>query len=50
MSGLYLIDKSNDLPPHPGQIKGSNVKSVQHDNAAGWVVETLEQGRHSGLP
>lgn len=39
---LYLIDESNDLSPEPGQIKCSNVKSVQHYYAAGRVVETLQ--------
>lgn len=49
MNNLYLIDESNDLPPEPGQVQCANVKSVQHDDAAGRVVETLHQGRHSGL-
>lgn len=50
MNNLYLIDKSNDLSPEPGQIKCPNVKSVQHDYAAGRIIETLQQGRYSGLP
>lgn len=50
MNDLYLIDKPNDLPPEPGQIKCSDVKSVQHDYTAGRVIESLQQGRHSGLP
>lgn len=49
INNLYLIDKSNDLSPEPGQIKCPDVKSVQHDYAAGWVIETLQQRRHSGL-
>lgn len=39
----YLIDKSNDLPPQPGQIKCSDIEPVQHDDATGRVVETLQQ-------
>lgn len=39
----YLIDKSNDLPPQPGQIKCSDIKPVQHDDATGRVIETLQQ-------
>ncbi len=49
MNNLYLIDESNDLSPEPGQIKRPNVKSVQHDYAASRVIETLQQGCHSGL-
>lgn len=45
----YLIDKSDDLPPQPRQIEYSNIKSIQHDDSTGWVVETLQQGGHSGL-
>lgn len=37
----YLIDKSDDLPPKPGQIEYSNIKSIQQDDPTGWVVETL---------
>ncbi len=50
MNGLYLIDKSNDLPPEPGQIKRPDVKSVQHDHTAARVIETLQQSCHGGLP
>lgn len=49
INNLYLIDKSNDFPPEPGQIQRSDVKSVQHDYTTGWVVETLQQGRNSGF-
>lgn len=45
----YLIDKSDDLPPQPGKIKCADVKAVKHDDAAGRVVETLEQRGHGGL-
>lgn len=42
INSLYLIDKSNDLPPEPGQIKCSDVKSIQHDYTTSRVVETLQ--------
>lgn len=49
MNNVYLINKSNNLSPEPGQVKCSNVKSVQHDYAASWVIETFQQRRHRGL-
>ena len=48
-SNLHLIDKSDNLPPEPGQVKRSNIKSIQHDDTTGRVVKTLQQGRYCGL-
>lgn len=49
LNNHYLINKSNNLSPEPGQVKCSNVKSVQHDYAASRVIETFDQGCHRGL-
>lgn len=45
----YLIDKSDDLPPQPAQIKCADVQAIQHDDSTGGVIETLKERGHSGF-